>query len=140
MGVPFQILEHTADLRIRALGRSLPDLFAHMMRGMFSAMKPQVQRKNANNNTNITRNIKIRASDREALLVDFLNEVLYLGDIEQELYGEVTFTKLSDTELEGELVGQKREEIVLQIKAATHHGLTIEERNGMLEATMVFDI
>ena len=141
----FEILEHTSDLRIVARGPTPRELFVNMMRGMFAAMKSR-PRTNADltqtdaEKTKVTRPIKVSSPDREALLVDFLNEALYLSDTHQEIYDTVEFTKFSAAELYGTLQGHVREAIWLQVKAATHHGLKIEEHDGMFEATVVLDI
>jgi SHS2 domain-containing protein len=37
----FEILEHTADLKIRVFGRTKEELFSAAMRGMFEAAKYQ---------------------------------------------------------------------------------------------------
>ncbi|OHA48828.1 MAG: hypothetical protein A2806_03985 [Candidatus Terrybacteria bacterium RIFCSPHIGHO2_01_FULL_48_17] len=136
--MPYEILPHTADVRVKASGASLGELFREMMRGMFHAMKP---RGTGNRGQGTVRHeIKLAASDGEALLADFLNEVLYLGETNQEAYEDAKFLKLSDTELQAELVGKKRESVAVQVKAATYHGLKIEEKEGRVEATVVFDI
>ena len=71
---------------------------------------------------------------------DFLNEAITLGDTETEIYDNVRFEKLTDTELLAELRGRSRSAIGLQVKAATHHGLHIEGKDTRFLATVVFDI
>lgn len=142
--MPYEILPHTADFRLRARGATPEELFRDAMRGMFSIMRPRmIARNDAKQNAKlceIQRRLRLRAADREALLVDFLNEVLYLSETHQEIYEAARFTTLTDTTLEAGLSGRKRESVELQIKAVTYHGLQIVEKEGRLEATILFDV
>ena len=135
----YEILPHTADIRIKATGASLEEFFVEMMRGMFAAAKVQPARNHAKENAK-SREIQLTAPDKEVLLVDFLNEALYLGDTNKEIYEDAKFSKFAEKEVEGELVGRPRESVGVQVKAATYHGLKIEEKGGVYEATVIFDI
>lgn len=138
----YEIMPHTADVRLRAWGKTREELFRDAMRGMFEVMQPHLARKDAKPDAKgrERRHIRIEAGDREALLVDFLSEALYLGDIHREAYDDVLFIELTEKELTGELIGTKRDSVEVQVKAVTHHGLRIEERDGEYRATLVFDI
>ena len=70
----YEILEHKADLKIRAFGRDKKQLFSSMLAAMAESQKPEIKSKKK-----IKRQIKIKSLDLAALLVDFLNEVLYLS-------------------------------------------------------------
>ena len=139
----YEILEHPADLKIRALGKTKEELFLNMMKGMTDGLRPETK-----SQASEIKNIKIMSPDLGALLVDFLSEILYLIQINKEIYHNINFKKLSDpstssgqAELEGELIGQKVERFGEDIKAVTYHGLDIHrEKNGSWEATVLFDI
>jgi len=131
----YEILEHKADLKIRASGKTREELFLNMMLGMEESMKPETGKEK------ITRKIKIKSLDTPSLLVDFLSEVLYLIQINKEIYKDIKFQKLTDTEAEGELTGFKTERFGEDIKAVTHHDLDIHQnQNKTWEATVLFDI
>lgn len=131
----FEVLEHKADLKIRAFGRDRKELFLNMMIGMIESMRPGVIEKGEK------REIKINSPDLEALLVDFLNGVLYLSQVNREVYNNVKFTKFTNVEIEGELIGQKVERFGEDIKAVTYHNLDIHQRkDGIWEAIVLFDI
>lgn len=132
----YEILEHTADLRMKARGETLRELFLHAMQGMTEAMKPE----RAPGATQTARPISVSSSSSENLLIDFLNEALSLGETNQELYRDITFEIFSDKELSGMLLGYPRTAIGREIKAATFHELSIREQDGMYEATIVFDV
>ncbi len=132
----YEILEHKADLKLRVFGKTKEELFKNALFGMSESMKPEIK-----SSEEISRQIKIKSLDFPALLVDFLSEVLCQTQINKEVYQNAEFTKFTDNELEGELVGKKTESFDEDIKAATHHGLDIRQRNdGIWEALILFDI
>ncbi len=130
-----QILEHKADLKIRAFGRTKKELFLNMLLGMAENQKAEKLK------TKVKRQIKIKSLDLAALLVDFLSEALYLSQVNQEVYDSVKFSKFADTELAGELIGQKVERFDEDIKAVTYHNLEIKQtKDGGWQAIILFDI
>ncbi len=132
----YEILEHKADLKIRAFGKTKEELFLNMMLGMQESMKPETK-----NDEKSLRQIKIKSLDFPALLVDFLSQVLYHNQINKEVYNDVNFSRLSDNELEAEVSGQKIESFGEDVKAVTFHGLDIHQKeDGEWEATVLFDI
>ena len=131
----FEVLEHKADLKIRAFGKTKKELFTNVLLAMSESQKGE------NLSPKVKREIQIKSLDLETLLVDFLSEVLYLSQVNKEIYNEVKFKKFSDTELEAELVGQKVERFGEDIKAVTYHGLEIcQRKDGTWEITILFDI
>lgn len=131
----YEILEHKADLKIRAFGRTKEELFLNILLGMTESQKPEIKEKEKTKKL-----IKIKSLDLPSLLVDFLSEVLYLSQINKEIYNELKFKKFSNTELEAELFGQKVERFGEDIKAATYHDLDIQQRDKVWEAVILFDI
>ena len=134
--IKYEILEHKADLKIRAFGQTKEELFLNALLGMAESQKPDIKEKQKTK-----RQIKIKSLDLPTLLVDFLNEVLYLTQVNKEIYKDVKFKKFSDTELEAEIFGQKVERFSEDIKAVTYHSLDIRQKEyGTWEATVLFDI
>lgn len=132
----YEILEHTADLKIRAYGKDLPELFSNILKGMFEACEPVISDKLSI----INREIKIQSQNLESLLVDFLSEALYLSDVNNEVYFEAEFEKLTEQELNGKIKGKKIEGLKEEIKAVTWHDLEIKKVNNQWQATVLFDI
>jgi len=137
----YEILDHKADLKIRAFGKTKKELFLNMLSGMTESQKPEIKEK-----TKVRRKIKIKSLDSITLLVDFLSEILYLTQVNQEVYNDVKFKKFSDlpvgqAEIEGELIGQKVERFGEDIKAVTYHNLEFNQaKNGIWEITVLFDV
>ena len=131
----YEILEHTADFKIRAFGRDKKVLFENTMVGMFEGGEYEKEGKE------IKRKIEISSFDLSSLLVDFLSEVLYLAEVNQEVYFKVDFKKFSEKEIKGTLVGKGLKSIRVQIKGVTYHDLDVHQReDGTWAATILFDI
>ncbi len=94
-----------------------------MLLGMTENQRPKTRSRKK-----VKREIKIKSINLPTLLVDFLNEALYLSQINKEVYFEANFKKFSNAELEGELMGQKIERFGEDIKAATYHDLGIHQK------------
>jgi len=74
--MPYEILEHTADLRFRVTGRTLPEAFAEAARAVSLTMAPNCTP------GQVERRIELESPDTGTLLADFLSEILYLSDAE----------------------------------------------------------
>lgn len=133
----YEILKHTADLRMKVAGDTPEHLFAEAMRGMMSVLKADIPagapvRK---------REISLEARDLTALLVDFLNEVLSLAQINKEVFPNVAFGNLTETSLEAEIEGVGIEKFDEDIKAVTYHEAEVRKNaEGKWETMLVFDI
>jgi len=131
----YEILEHISDLKIRAFGRTKEEVFSNMLLGMCGNQKTKVLP------GKVKREIKISSPELSSLLVDFLSEILYLTQVNKEVYSEVNFKKFTDTELKAELVGQKVERFGEDIKGVTYHSLDIhQKKDGTWQAIVLFDI
>ncbi len=136
MAKKYEILEHKADLKIRVFGKTKEELFLNALLGMTNALRAKIK-----NQKSKVKKIKIKSLDIEALLVDFLSEVLYLTQTNKEIYNKAKFIKFTDTQLEAELFSQKIERFGEDIKAVTYHRLDIhQKKDGMWEVTVLFDI
>jgi len=131
----FEILEHKADLKIRVFGRDLKELFLNAMVGMFEEAGYESE------GEEIKREIKISSLDLPSLLVDFLSEVLYLCEVNREVYHKVLFKNLTEKELKGILIGKPLKRMGVHIKAVTYHDLDIHQKEDKTwQATILFDI
>jgi SHS2 domain-containing protein len=132
----FEVLEHPADLKIKASGKTKEETFINMMRGMFESIK--LKKKKEKQKTE--RDIRFGSADLKSLLVDFLSEVLYLSDVHNEAYLDGKITVTEDNRLVGKIFGQGIEGFEEEIKAVTHHGLEIGKVKDHWEAVVLFDI
>ncbi len=131
----YEVLSHTADLKIKAYGKDEKELFSNALLGMSENMKPELKEEKSE------REIEVASLDKAALLVDFLNEVLYLSQTNKEAFFKVDFSEFSETSLKGRISGKKAKKFGEDIKAATYHNLNIRQKqNKLWEATILFDI
>lgn len=132
----YENLEHTADLKIRAFGKTKEEVFSNMAAGMFANICDQ---KDMLKSQAVTREIKVKANDLAGLLVDFLSELITLSDINNEIYQDYEL-RIQDYELIGKIKGCKIMRLKTEIKAVTYNELKIEEKGGKWIAEVVFDI
>jgi SHS2 domain-containing protein len=121
----YRLLDHTADALIESYGETLSERFANAAYAMFdqitdaSAVRPIGE---------IT--VSIEADTNERLLVDFLQELLYLHDTQNLVFGEFD-VKVRDGSLEavarGEEFDQSRHQKRAVVKGVTYHGLNIDD-------------
>jgi SHS2 domain-containing protein len=133
----FEILEHTADLKIKVFGKTKEEIFENAMVGMLKAAKYEKEIKSQKFNTKI----KIKSIDLLSLLVDFLNEILYLVETKKLIFEKVEFKKFTENELEAILFGKPLKRMGVHIKGVTYHGLEIKKNEkGGWYAEILFDI
>lgn len=131
----FEELEHTADWAFRARGRDVPELFVHAAEAMFALEQQQTIDANGQ-----TRTVEVEGFDRETLLVNWLNELLYLRETTGEAYTGFEIEDLTDTHLRARLRVGKSMEHRGHIKAATFHNLKLQQTGEGWEATIVVDV
>lgn len=130
----YEEIDHTADWAFRAFGGDLQELFRNAAYALFAlegALDAQ---------STLTREIHVTAMDREALLVKWLNELLFLQETEHETYQEFEITSLTDTELRATIHGTQAQSLTKMIKAVTFHDLNIEQTAKGWQATLVVDV
>jgi len=133
----YRILEHTADVRLLVEGRTLEELFQEALGGMMEVLKPEKKEGGAER----LRRIEVEAASRTALLVDFLNEALWLAHTHREALADAAFGAISETRVEATLRGWPAEAFGEDIKAVTYHEAEIRQNAaGNLETKLVFDI
>ena len=132
----FEEVEHTADWAFRARGSDLKQLFANAASAMFElpARLPLPQAET------VEREVEVRGFDPETLLVNWLNELLYLQEKYGEIYRKFDVQEISDTQLRARVGGQRFAGALRIIKAATFHGLEIKRAGEGWEATVVVDV
>lgn len=135
----FEILSHTADTGIIAYGDDLPELFVNAARGLFSIITAL-----GDIAATIEQRVEVNATDREALLVNWLNELIYLTDARQMLFSRFEVVDLSDQKIIarafGENIDIEKHTIKIQVKAATYHQLKIENTADGWRARVIFDV
>lgn len=147
MNKSFEQLPHTADIKIRVFGKTMKELFANAVVGMFQVIGPIIPGSKIINEQVVCdelpeqHTVEVTSIDRVALLVDFLSDVLYLSDVHNEAYLKATVHELTDQYIKATVHGVKVAGFqVVEIKAVTYHELEIKKINDVWQADIVFDI
>jgi SHS2 domain-containing protein len=143
----FELVSHTADIKIRVFGKSLKDLFRNALVGMFQSIGPHASGCKVTNgrlvcpSLPVSHFINVSAIDLPNLLIDFLSEALYLSDVHNEAYLDATIDELNERHIKAKIYGIVVERFeVVEIKAVTYHGLQIKQISGLWQTEIVFDI
>ncbi len=128
-------VEHTADRAIKVWGGSLPAVFVGAARGMYGLMADSEGLVATN-----WREIHLEGLDRESLLVEWLNELLFITEMEALLLVEAQIVTLSNEALIARVGMVQGEVTMAQIKAATFHNLTIREDETGWTTVITFDV
>jgi len=131
-------VEHTADTGIIAYGTDMPEAFANAAYGMFSLMADLRQVREET-----SRYVEAEAGDRESLVVSWLNELLYIFDVERIIFRRFDVLEITNTRLKADAYGEKvdpsRHKLRGGVKAATYHTLKVAERRDRYSIRVIFD-
>lgn len=122
---PYEIIDHTADIAIKAFGRTLSETFENAAKGMFDIITDSSHIRFIGEYK-----IELEASDTEQLLVDWLSELLFLNGAYNLVFGkfqvqiDVEGKRLSAL-VSGEKYDQSRHNAGMEIKAVTYHMLEV---------------
>ena len=126
-----EILDHTADVGIRANGNSIEECFSLAAQGMMDIVTDlsKVQDKKVYS-------FQLNATDMVRLLYTFLSDVLYRHHTEYILFSrfdvKITTVKENDFFLQaqgrGEVYDRRRHTWEQEIKAVTFHELKVESK------------
>lgn len=127
--------EHRGELELRIDAPSLLALFVEAGRALAGKMDVTP----LENPGAWTDEVVVTASDREALLVAWLNELVYRSEFAKVLFTEFEIAHLSDRQLVGRIHGKCVERLRNPIRAATYNGLSIREGAGGFTARVVLE-
>ena len=135
----YEIIDHTADIGIKAFGKNLAEAFENAAKGMFDIITDNSEIESVGQY-----DIELSAPDLEQLLVDWLSELLFLNCSKNLVFG---FFKVEIDEKKKHLVahvfGEKysttKHKIGAEIKAVTYHMLKVKNKRPF-EVHVLFDI
>ena len=132
----FAIFGTTADMGIRARGRTLPRLFENAAYGMFHIIGTAAE------GPVHERGISVRAGSADLLLYAWLSELLYLHDAKGHFAVGFRGTTIVDNRLSSRMVYVKAgaARVERQIKAVTLHGLDVVRGAGGYRVSVIFDL
>ena len=127
-------VDHIADLAIRVWGQDFYTILARAAEGLYTIMGVMYDTTSQSEKEIIFENLNL-----ENLLVDFLNEILYLGENNHLFLDSMRFVERNDA-IVVKAKTHMIQHIEREIKAVTYHELEIIENEKGLETTITFDI
>lgn len=142
-GKQYEYLEHTADIKFRAYGRTLEEVFENSALAMFNVI---INTEKVSGNT--PKEIYLKSPDLESLLVDWLSELLYVFEVDEIVFREFRVEKISEEDGEysitakalGEEFYPESHPFETEIKAVTYNQLEIRKTDEGWKAQIVVDI
>jgi SHS2 domain-containing protein len=134
----YRIIPTTADIGIKAWGDSLPELFAQAARAVLDLITDTsaVRR-------DMTLELEVEGGDIEGLLVNWLNEIIFLHEARELVFAEAEVLEFTGLYIKGRLRGEaidlRRHKLKHLIKGVTYHRLEISrlgERSFRLQVIL----
>jgi len=137
----YRFLEHTADAKFQAFGKTLEEAFSNAALAMASLMWDwKIIKKESR------RSIEVEGKDLKQLLVAFLEEILFLWDVQGYLLGGIEdliiMKKEKTFNLNAVLLGDTNKGNYAasgDVKAITYNEMEVLEKNGF-QIQVVVDI
>ena len=144
----YEVLPDTTGLKIRVFGESVNELFKNALVGMFQLSEPKVSGCHKDKGRihcpelPMQRTLELSSEDElELLLVEFLNEALYLSDIHNEVYLDTDVNvSTDDMHVNAVLKGITVQGFGREIKSATFEDMAINFVDDIYSTDIVFDI
>ena len=131
----FKYLPHTADIKFQAFGKTLDQAFENAALATFQAMyENKIKEK-------IKKTIKVKGIDKESLLYNFLEELIFLLDTEGFFLSSIK-VKITNLTLTATIKGDKAENysIGLDVKAITYNEMFIKKQKDQFILQVVLDV
>ena len=133
----YELIDHTADVCIKAYGNTISEAFEHAAVGMFDIItdKSKIERIGEYQ-------IELNAPDLEQLLVDWLSELLFLNSAKNLVFGSFKVA-IDENHLSAQVFGEKydtsKHKMGVEVKAVTYHMLEVKDTEPFY-VKILFDI
>lgn len=140
----YRFFDHTADVAVELAAATRDALFADAMLAFTDTVTDSKTVE-----PDETHRLEVRAPDAEALMVEWLGELVYRFDVDGLLFSRVKLSIQEETsgdlhlvgDAEGEPYDTEKHPLEVQVKGVTYHQLEVREENGGgWVGRVVFDI
>ncbi len=135
----YEVMDISGDAGIKATGGSLEEAFEAAATGMYSLITDLADVQEGK-----SIEVSAEADSLEGLLVGFLNELVFQFDAYGFVGRRVEIGQLGAGRIRAVVHGEQfergRHSAGLLIKAATYHGLKVENAGGLWVIMVIFDI
>jgi SHS2 domain-containing protein len=135
--VPFEIVEHTADVGVRATAPTIESLFEETTRGLLEITGSLLP------GAGEWVEFDVESRDLAGALVDWLGEALYLQDSRDAVVTDIRVDAVNGGRARGALSLAPRHDADLEgtaVKAITYHQLRVEETAEGWTAQVFVDV
>jgi len=131
-----RFLEHTGEVRLLVRAPTFEALFREAGR----ALAELLDQARSTGPLGPSRTVSLQADDRAALLVDWLNELIFVAEAESMVPREIEILALDGRSLTARVRGVSCLEPPSLVKAATLHGARVAPVEGGFEGEIVLDV
>lgn len=135
----YRLLEHTADMGLEVEGASLEELFQEAARGLRELMFGP-----AAGSAHGAQGLQVGGREMGELLVNWLNEILYLFEVQGIYPVRFQVEAVEDGKVCGQVWGEPfdagRHPVERVVKAVTYHQLKVERTAGRWRARVYVDL
>jgi len=134
--------EHTSEVRLCVAAPTLAGLFEQAGRALAELMldSPAAAATKGPEPVELAERVHLRAPDRAMLLVDWLNELIFLSETRKRVYTEIHVESASDTALAASVRGVFPDVLRTAVKAATLHEVEVLVGSEGYTARVVLDV
>lgn len=131
-----EIVDHTSEVHLRFRAGSLDELLAEAGRVLATIQLGGT----AGPATGPWRQVEVSSPDRASLLTDWLNELVFLAETERWVATEFGIEPTDGRSVQARVRGVEVERVPGLVKAATLHGLRLEDVPGGMEGEVILDV
>ena len=128
--------EHTGEVAVELRAPDLAGLYRQAALALAELMAPGA----ACDESADSEAVRVVARDAAALLVEWIDELIYRVDLSGKVYPWVELESATETSLHGRVRGCVPEEFKTQVKAATFHDLKVRRTEDGYAARLVLDV
>lgn len=127
--------EHTGEVLLRISAPTFAELLAEAGRALAELLCDEPARP-----FDDEERVALEAPDSGALLVSWLNELIFLSETKKRIYSDIRVAEASERHLVADVRGWPPTRLRTQVKAATFHRLSVTLSPGACTAAVVLDV
>jgi SHS2 domain-containing protein len=135
----YELLEHTADAKFRAYGKTIEEAFSNAVEAMTAIVADPLQVKHTQHH-----DLTIHSTSLQKLLFDLLDQILFLMDTEKFMPAKAEQLAIVERNgkftLSATLVGDDSRKWPHNLKAVTYSEMVVQQEEGRWVLQAVIDI
>ena len=137
--MPYQFLEHTADVKFRAEGLTIEEMFSEAAKALSETIRGNIKILEQKEES-----FEVTGTDMEVLLYNFLEEFLFLLDAKDFLMSSIKSVEVDreNFKIRCVVVGDSAEKYKFtnDVKAVTYSEMFLKEERGKWICQVVLDV